>query len=82
MVHGARWVALHSQRMGGSSPLFAFEDVEVVVGGMTASVAFCAEWRAEDDEIFGQRRVQDIHASHGAAGVVEEPAVRERRGAI
>lgn len=39
---------------GDVGGLGAGEDVEVVVGGVAARVAFCADGGAEDDEVFGE----------------------------
>lgn len=73
MMHAALWVPLHRQRVCRCGPLLALQDVEVVVGGVSAGVAFCAERRSEDDQVFGYAGVDQVHGAHGAAGVVEEP---------
>lgn len=53
MVHGTRRVDLGLVGAGDKGLLDAGEDVEVVVGGVAAGVAFCAYGGAEDDEVFG-----------------------------
>jgi hypothetical protein len=54
-------------------PLLSLEDVEIIVGGVSARVTLCAERSAKDDEVLGYRGVDDVHRAHGAAGVVEDP---------
>ena len=80
-VHITRSVALHLQRARLERPLLADEDMEIVVGGMKARVALRTEWRAKDDEVLGDARVDDVHRAHRAAGIVEDPfgAVRVER---
>jgi hypothetical protein len=53
VVHGARAVDFRLEGARREGQLRAREDVEVVVGGVAAGVAFGAEGRAEDDEVFG-----------------------------
>lgn len=48
MVHAARGVDLGREVAGGVGPLLAGKDVEVVVGGVAAGVAFGADGGAED----------------------------------
>lgn len=60
-------------------PLRALEDEEVIVGGMPPRVTLGAERRAEDDDVLGDARVDQVHAAHAAARVVEHPFARERR---
>jgi hypothetical protein len=57
------------------SPLFALQNVEVVICRVTACVAFCAERCAEYDEVLGYGGVDEVHGAHSATGVVEEPFV-------
>lgn len=51
MVDGAGRVDLGLEGAGGVGELGAGEDVEVVVGGVAAGVAFRADGGAEDDEV-------------------------------
>jgi len=79
MVHGAFGIALLDERVGRVGPLLAFEDVEVVVGGVAARVALRTQRRAKHNQILCYRRVDQVHAAHCAAGVVEDPFVLQRR---
>ena len=80
-VHVARPVPLHLQRARLKRPLLSDEDMEVVVGGVEARVALCAERRTKDDKVLGDARVDDEHRTHRATSVVEHPfrAVRVDR---
>lgn len=80
-VHVTRSVPLHLQRARLERPLFAYEDMKVVVGGVKARVALRTERRAKDDEVLGDARVDDVHRAHRAAGIVKDPfgAVRVDR---
>ena len=66
-------ICFHGERVGAGSPLLAFEDMEVVVCRVAACVALCSQRGAEDDQVFGDGCVDDVHASHGATGIVEQP---------
>lgn len=52
VVHAAGRVDFRLVLAGHVGHLRAGQDVEVVVGGVAAAVAFCADGGAEDDEIF------------------------------
>jgi hypothetical protein len=49
MVHTSSGVPFHDEAVGRSGPLFAFEDVEVVVRRVTTRMTFGTERRAEND---------------------------------
>ena len=53
MVHGAGRIDFRLELAGDVGQLGAGQDVEVVVGGVAAGVAFGADGCAENDEIFG-----------------------------
>lgn len=53
MVDGTRRVDLRRVLAGDVGGLRARQDVEVVIGRVPARVAFGADGRAEDDEVFG-----------------------------
>ena len=76
VVHTASGVPLHLQLGWCEGPLLADEDVEVVVGGVHACVALGADGGAEDDEVLGDAGVDNVHATHGTAGIVEHPLGR------
>lgn len=80
-VHVTGLIPLHLQRARLERPLLADEDMEVVVGGVKARVTLRTEWRAKDDEVLCDARVDDVHRAHRAAGIVEHPfgAVRVDR---
>src|SRR5690606_21832438 len=70
VANTTRHVVLHSGRVraGGQLPglsrvLLAGEDSEVVVCGVDAAVTFGADGCAKEDEVFGDRRVEEDHAS-------------------
>jgi hypothetical protein len=73
MMHASLWIALHDKTVRRSSPLFPFQDVEIVVRGMTARMPFRSQRCAEDDEVFCYGGVEDVHGAHCSTGVVEEP---------
>ena len=75
-MHVARAVDLHVQVRGVERPLFPNEDVEVVIGGVHTSVAFGTERRAEDDEVLRNACVDDVHRTHRAASVADDPLGR------
>ena len=54
-------------------PLLALEDVEIVVGGVKTGVPFGSKWGSENDQVLGDRGVDDVHCAHRAPGVVENP---------
>ena len=76
MVHVTRAVDLHLELGRVEGPLLTDEDVEVVIGGVHACVALGADGGAEDDEVLGNAGVDDVHGTHGAAGVVKHPLAR------
>lgn len=52
-MHAAGGVDLGLELAGDIGELGTLEDVEVVVGGVTAGVAFGADGGAKDDQVFG-----------------------------
>ena len=72
-VHVTRTVPFHFECARLERPLFADEDVEIVVGGVQARVALGAKRRAKDDEVLGDAGVYNVHGAHRAACVVEHP---------
>lgn len=58
VVHGAGRVDFGLELAGDVGELCAGQDVEVVVGGVAAGVAFGADGGAEDDEVFGYAWVE------------------------
>jgi len=58
---------------GFEDPLFAMEDVEVVVGSVKTGMSLGSEWGAKNDQVFGDGRMDDVHGTHGASSVVEHP---------
>lgn len=80
-VHVTRSVPFHLQRARLERPLLADEDMEVVISRVKARVALGTEWRAKDDEVLSDARVDDVHRAHRAACIVEHPfgAVRVER---
>lgn len=53
--------------------------MEIIIGGVTASVALCAQGCAEYNEVLGYGSVDDVHGAHCPAGIVEDPLAFERR---
>jgi len=80
-MHIPRLVSLHLQRARCERPLLTLQNMEVIICGVEARVALCAEGGAEDDQVLRNRRVYNVHSAHCAARVVEQPlrrlAVRE-----
>ena len=79
MVHGAFGIAFLDERVRWVGPLLALEDVEVVVGGVATRVALRTQRRAKHYQILRYRRVDQVHAAHCAARVVEDPFALQRR---
>ena len=72
-VNAARRVALYFQSTRLECPLLSDEDIEVVVRSVDARVPFRSQGSAEDDEVFGDAGVDDVHGAHGASGIVKHP---------
>jgi hypothetical protein len=82
-----RFVHLLLETAGRERPLFALKNVKVVVGGVQAGVAFRAEWCTKEYEVFGDASMDDVHGTHSASGVVENPVLllvvgRSGRGGV
>ena len=89
MMDGALWVDFWLELAGHVGELFATKDVEVVIGCVSAGVAFSADSSAEYDEVFGNawklsaRRsesrlvartgMDDVHGAHCATCIVKHP---------
>ena len=87
VVHVARVVHLFDQVASLVGRLLSCEDMKVVVRGVPAGMTFSPDGRTEDDEVsemssvllstdgtsLGDTRVDDEHAAHGPAGIVEHP---------
>lgn len=69
----SRFVPLHFERTWPERPLLANEDVEVVICGMQPTMSLGTEGRTEDDEIFSNGCVDDVHGTHGTPSIVEHP---------
>lgn len=69
----SRFIPLHLERTWPERPLFANEDVEVIIRGMQPTMSLGAEGRTKDDEIFSNGRVNDVHGTHSTPSVVEHP---------
>lgn len=52
--------------------LLSIEDVEIVIGSVSTRVTFSANWRPENNEVFRNAGMNNIHPTHGAAGIVED----------
>lgn len=55
--------------------LLAAQDGEVVVSHVDTGVTFRADRGAKDDEVFGDRSMEENHSTHSIAGIVEHPLV-------
>lgn len=73
MVHRSSRIFLHRQIRRRERPLFANQNVEIVIGGVNASMTLSAEGGPEDDEVLRDACVDDIHGAHGAPSVAENP---------
>lgn len=73
VVDGASRVDLGLVLAGDVGQLSASEDVEVIISGVTAGVALGSDGSAEDDQVFGDTGMDDVHSAHGTACIVEHP---------
>lgn len=76
MVHRAGRVGLGLVGAGDVGELGAVQDVEVVVRGVAACVAFCADGGAEDDEVLGDTWVCLLMKSQVLKGLGQGPSRR------
>ena len=72
-IYVARTVDRLGEFPGLKNPLFALEDVEVVVGRMKAGMSLGTKRGAENDQVLGDGRMYNVHGAHRASGVVEYP---------
>ena len=72
-MHTSSRVPLHLQVRWVESPLFANQDIEVIISGMDTTVSFSTNRSTEDDQVFGDTGMDDVHGTHGTASVVEHP---------
>lgn len=77
-MHVSRRVLFHLQRARRKRPLLSDQDVKIIIAGMQPRVALRAEGCAKDDEVLGDRGVDDVHRAHRATGVAEHPFVLAR----
>ena len=77
-VDRALGVHIHDKRMCIRNPLLTLQDVEVIICRVSACVSLRTHGRAEDNEVFGYGRVDEVHGPHGTTGIIEEPFVFER----
>ena len=72
-MHTPSRVPFHLQIRRVESPLFANQDIEVIISGMNTTVTFSANGGTEDDQVFGDTGMNDVHGTHGTSGVVKHP---------
>lgn len=77
-VNGASWVNFLVQCSRLECPLLSNKDVEVVIRSVQARVTFRAKRCTEDNEVFGNAGVDDVHGAHGSPSVVEHPLLLVR----
>lgn len=58
-----------------SGKLLTIQDGEVVISIVNTSVTLGTNSSTEEDEVFGNGRVQDDHVTHGSTSVVENPVL-------
>jgi len=75
MMHRSGWVPLSTQITGTECKLLTIKNVEVVICSMTASVTFRTDRCAKENQVFSDRRVDDVHGTHGATCIVEYPFI-------
>ena len=73
IVYASRRVSFHLQRARPERPLFSNQNIEIVVRGVQSRMTFRSQWCAEDDQVLGDARVDDVHGTHSAARVAEHP---------
>ena len=74
-MHTPSRIPLHLERTRRERPLLPNEDIEIIIGGVQPRVPLRTEWRSKDNEVLGNAGMDDIHGTHGAAGIVEHPLV-------
>ena len=73
MVHVTWPIDLWFKVTRSIGTLLANKDMEVIICSMSSGVTFCANRRSEEDQVLGEGGVKDIHSTHCATGIVEEP---------
>ena len=69
----SRWVSLHLEGTWKEGPLFTDKNIKIIVRGMQPCVTFCTQGRTEDNEVFGNACMDDIHSAYSSASVAENP---------
>jgi len=73
MVHAALRIDFGFISARSVGELRAGDDVEVVVGGVPACVAFCADCCTKDYKVFCDASMNNIHSTHRAPCIIKNP---------
>lgn len=68
-------ITFHLELTGTESPLFSHENMEVIVRSVNASVSLGSKWRTEDNKVFCDARVDDVHRAHGTSSIIKYPVL-------
>ena len=66
-------ITFHLELTGTESPLLSHENMKVIVRSVNASVSLGSKWRTEDNKVFCDARVDDVHRAHGTTSIVKDP---------
>lgn len=72
-MNSSRWISLHLQLSGLECPLFADENVEVVISGVQTSMTLGTQWCAKYNKVFSDACMDDVHGTHGTPCITEYP---------
>ena len=72
-MHVPRLVPLHFESTWLERPLLPSEDVEVVIRSMQPRVSLSTEGCTENDEVFSNGCMDDVHGTHGTPSIIEHP---------
>jgi len=64
---------LHLESTSFSSPLFTLQNMEVIIRRVPPRVTLCTEWSSKQDQVLGNRSVNDKHVSHCSSRVIPNP---------
>ena len=66
-------ITFHLELTGSESPLLSNENMEVIIRGVNASVSLGSKWCTEDNKVFCDARMDDVHRAHGTSSIVKHP---------
>ena len=66
-------ITLHLKLTGSESPLLSNENMKVIVCSVNASVSFGSKRCTEDNKVFCNARVDNVHRTHGTSSIIKHP---------